>query len=98
MRYLTLDLLKSFYLWIPKENYNEREFKPLLIGEILDLTKDSSETRETSTISGPQLSIIASILELLKIFSEVIVASKCGPIARIEKQTVMKSGPTEKFF
>ena len=30
-------------------------------------------------------------------FSEVIVASKCGPLAKIEKQ-VIKTGPTEKFL
>ena len=32
--------------------------------------------------------MIASILELLKIFSDVIVASKCGPLAKIEKQAI----------
>ena len=32
--------------------------------------------------------MIASILKLLKIFPEVIVASKCGPLARIEKQAM----------
>ena len=37
-------------------------------------------------MSGPQLIVIASILELLKLFSEVIVAPKCGPLAGIEKQ------------
>ena len=31
---------------------------------------------------------IASILELLKIFSEVIVAPKCGILDRIEKQAM----------
>ena len=36
-------------------------------------------------INGPQLNITASIMDLLKIFSEVIVASKCGLLARIEK-------------
>ena len=72
----------------PKEDHNEREFKPLLIDEILDLPKKSSKTRETSIISGPQLNIITPILELLKIFSEVIVASKCGLLGRIEKQAV----------
>ena len=71
-----------------KEDHNEREFKPFIIGEILDLPKKSCKTRETSIISGPQLNIIASILELLKIFSELIVASKCGPLARIEKQAM----------
>ena len=30
--------------------------------------------------------------------SAVIVASKCGPLARIENQTVIKTGPTEKFL
>ena len=34
-------------------------------------------------------------MELLKIFSEVIVASKCGPLASIEEQAVIKTGPTE---
>ena len=72
----------------PKEDHNEREFKHLIIGEILDLPKESSETREASIISGPQLSITTLILELLKIFSEVIVASKYGPLARIEKQSM----------
>ena len=57
----------------------------MIIGEILDLPKASSKTTEASIISGPQLNIIASILELLKILSEVIVESKCGPLARIEK-------------
>ena len=27
-------------------------------------------------------------MELLKIFSEIIVVSKCGPLARIEKQAM----------
>ena len=71
----------------PKEDHNEREFKPLIIGEILDLPKKSSKTREASVINGPQLNIIASIVELLKILSEVI-ASKCGSLARIEKQAM----------
>ena len=68
----------------PKEDHNERE----IISEILDQPKKSSKTRDASIISGPQLNIIASILELLEIFSEVIVASKCGPPAKIEKQTM----------
>ena len=67
----------------------------MIIGKILDLPKASSKTREASIISGPHLNIIASILELLKILSEVIVASKCGPLAWIEKQTVVKTGPTD---
>ena len=71
-----------------KEDYSEREFKLLIIGEILDLPKKSSKTREASLISGPQSNTMALILELLKIFSEVIVASKCGPRARTKKQAV----------
>ena len=67
----------------------------MIIGKILDLPKASSKTREASIISDPHLNIIASILELLKILSEVIVASKCGPLAWIEKQTVVKTGPTD---
>ena len=67
----------------------------MIIGKILDLPKASSKTREASIISGPHLNIIASILELLKMLSEVIVASKCGPLAWIEKQTVVKTGPTD---
>ena len=69
----------------PEENHNEQEFKSYILGEILDPPKKSSKTREVSIISGPQLNIIPSILELLKIFSEPIVASKCGPLARTEK-------------
>ena len=39
-------------------------------------------------ISDPQSNITASILDLLKIFSEVIVASKCDPLAGIEKLAI----------
>ena len=70
----------------PKEDHNDREFKLLVIRENLDLPKKSSKGREASIIRHPQLKVIASILELLKIFSEVILASKCGPLVRIEKQ------------
>ena len=73
----------------PKEDHNKRESKPLTIGKILDLPKKSSKTREASIISGQQLNNITSILELLKIFSEVIIASECGPLARIEKQKML---------
>ena len=38
------------------------------------------------------------MLEFLKIFSEVVAASKCGLLARIEKQAVIKTEPTEKFL
>ena len=48
---------------------------------------------------GPQQNIIAIILELLEIFSPVLVASKCGPLARTKKTGyVIKTGPTEKFL
>ena len=45
--------------------------------------------QEKHYISGPKLNIIASILDLLKTFSEMIVASKCSPLARSEKQAVL---------
>ena len=51
-------------------------------------------------MNGPQLNIIASILDLIKTFIEIIVASKRGPLARIgkrHKNCVIKTGPTEKF-
>ena len=37
-------------------------------------------------------------MDLPKIFSEVVVGSKCGSLAKIEKQAVIKFGPTEKFL
>ena len=39
-------------------------------------------------INDPQINIIASILDLHDIFSEVMVAFKYGPLARVEKQTM----------
>ena len=39
------------------------------------------------TKKGPTVSI-----------SEVIVAFKCGPLAKTEKQAVIKTGPTEKLL
>ena len=86
VQYLTLDLLKSFFLDHLKEDHNQREFESLIIDEILNLPKRSSKTRETSIISDPQLNTITSILELLKIFSELIVAFQCGPLERIQKK------------
>ena len=79
---------KFLFVDHPKEDRNEREFKPHIIGEILDVPKNPSKTRGASIIIGPQLNIIESILKLLKIFSEVIVASTCCPLARIEKQAM----------
>ena len=38
------------------------------------------------------------MLDLLKIFSEVVVGSKCGPLAKIETGYVIKTGPTEEFL
>ena len=77
VQYLPLDLLKSFFC-------GSSEKKP----QRIRVLKNFSKTRETSIISGPELNVIASILELVKIFCEVIVASKCGPLARIEKQAI----------
>ena len=37
-------------------------------------------------------------MELLKIFSEVIVASTYGPLTRVEERAVIKTGPTEKYL
>ena len=42
--------------------------------------------------------MIVSIPDLLKIFSEVIVASKCGPLIRIEKQSMSKKLDLLKGF
>ena len=67
----------------PKED-NERKFKHLVIGGILDLLEKPYKTREASYKGSTTL----SILDLLKIFSEVIGASKHGPLARIEKQVM----------
>ena len=68
----------------PKEDHNEREFKHLIIGRILDLLEKYSKTREASN----KWSTTLSILDLLEIFSEVIVASKSGPLERIKKQAL----------
>ena len=51
-------------------------------------TEKDFQNKRSIYISGPQLNIIASILKLLKIFTEVIVASKCGALARIEKEAM----------
>ena len=72
----------------PKEDHNEREFEPYIIAGILDLPNKSSKTRETSIISGELLNIITLILELFKLFPQILVASKYGPLARIEKQAM----------
>ena len=39
-------------------------------------------------ISDAQLNIIASIPDLFETFGEVIGASKCGPLARIEEHVM----------
>ena len=51
------------------------------MGGILDLLKKSSRSKNP-------LNMIVPILDLPKILSEVIVPSKCGPLARIEKQAM----------
>ena len=63
-----------------KEDYDEREFKRFITGRILDILKQSSKTRSIH-ISGAQL-------KLLKIFFEVMVAPKYGPLARTENQAM----------
>ena len=68
----------------PKKDRYEWELKYLIIGGVLDLLEKSSETREVSY----KLPTTFSILDLLNIFSEVIVASKYGPLARIEKRAM----------
>ena len=67
-----------------KEDHNEREFKILIIGGILDLLEKFSKTRKGSY----KWSTTLSILDLLKIFSEVILAPKRDPLTRIEKQAM----------
>ena len=49
-------------------------------------TEKFLHNKRTIHIGGPQLHIIAWILELLKIFSELIGGSKCGPLEKTEKQ------------
>ena len=71
----------------PKEDHSERDFKRLIIGGILDQLQKSSKARKTSH-KWSTIKIIASMLELLKTFPEIIVAPKCGPLAWIEKQAV----------
>ena len=50
--------------------------------------KKSPLNKRSIHISGPKLNILASILKVLKIFSGVTVASKYGPLTRIEKQAM----------
>ena len=70
----------------------------MIIAGIMDLLEKAYK-QEKHHISGPQLNIIVSILDLLKIFSEVIVASKCGPLASLPKTFyVIKTGPSVKFL
>ena len=70
-QYLALDLLKNFFLMTIRKMTT---IISLIIGRILDLPKKSSKRREASIMRCPKLNITASILELFKIFSEVIVA------------------------
>ena len=88
-----LDLLKSFNSG-PSENFlivdhlkKDQEFKYFIIGGILDQLWKSPLKQEKDLISGPQLNI-ASIIDLLKTFSEIIVAIQIWSTTRIEKQAV----------
>ena len=81
----------------PSEKFlilDRREFKRQIIP---GTTEKVLQNKRTIHIRGPQLTIIASILELLKIFSEVIAATKCGPLARIEKQAITKLDLLKSF-
>ena len=71
VQYLTLDLLKCLFLWTIRK---KTPVISLIMSRILDLPKKSSKTKEASVVKGPKLNITASILDLLKILSEVIVA------------------------
>ena len=51
----------------------------------------------SSHIRGPQLNIVASILEILKIFSKIMAASKYGPRAWIEKQAIQNLDLLKSF-
>ena len=51
-------------------------------------TENVLQNKRSIHISSPQMKKIASILEILKILSEVIVASKCDLLARIRKQAM----------
>ena len=66
-----------------KEDHNEREFKHLIISQILDLVERSAKTSEALY----KWSTTLLILHLLKMFSKVILASRRSPLAKIEKQT-----------
>ena len=77
----------------PKEDHNEREFKHL-IRRILDLLEKSSKVREASY----KWSTTLSIMDLLKIFSEVTIASERNPPARIEKQSMLQKLDLLKNF
>ena len=61
-----------------------KDFKHLIIGRILDLLEKSSKTRGASSKRSTTL----SILDPPKICSEVIVSSKRGLLASIEKQAM----------
>ena len=70
-QYLALDLSKNFILLTIRK---KTTIISLIIGRILNLSKEFSKRREASIMRCPKLNITTSILELLKIFSEVIVA------------------------
>ena len=85
VRYLMLDLLKIFFIVDhPKKGHCEQESKRLIIGWILGLLEMTIEA--SYNLCTTKYNSIS--LDFLKTFSEIIVASKCDPIARIEKQAV----------
>ena len=72
-------------------NHNEPEFKHQIISRNPGPTEKVLYNKRCIHISGLQISIIALILELLEILSEVIVGSICGPLSRIEKEAISEN-------
>ena len=75
----------------PKEDHNEPEFKHQIISRNPGPTEKVLYNKRCIHISGLRINIIALILELLEILSEVIVGSICGPLSRIEKQAISEN-------
>ena len=100
--HFTLDLLKRSNAGLSekflivdhsKENHNEREFNRQIIGGILDLLKKKKHLYKWSTNECNSFNTRAS----KKLF-EVIVAPKCGPLARIEIQAMSYKLTLQKSF
>ena len=98
VQYLTLDLLKSFLLWsIRKKTTMDKSLNIRLYVK--------SWTNWTSPLKQEKHPYKWFIIEynsintgLLKIFSQVIPTSKCGPQARIEKKSMSQKMNLLKNF